>query len=293
MRAVRRVHAFADGRTLARRIARAARISHASVAVHRFPDGESLVRVAIPTGRHAYLLRSLHDPNAKLVEVLLAADALRRGGAETVTLIAPYLPYMRQDAVFRGGEPVSQRVIGRHLAAAFDGLLTVQAHLHRIASLREVVAGASASLSAAVPIGAWIGRDAGTCVIGPDEESRPWIEAIARSVEAELAIAEKHRRGDASVGVRLGSVPRGCRAVIVDDIASSGATLAATARAARPAGAAVVDAVVVHALFAPGARRRIRSAGVRRLVSCDTIPHPTNAISTAPLIAEAMRKGAR
>lgn len=285
---MRRLHAFPDSRSLARRIARAAGISLAPVAVHRFPDGESLVRVATPTGCDAYLVRSLHDPNAKLVETMLAADALRRAGAAAVTLIAPYLPYMRQDAVFRRGEPVSQRVIGRHLGAAFDGVVTVQAHLHRVASLGAVVPGNSSSLSAAAPIGAWLGRDADICVIGPDEESRPWIEAIARPVGAAFAIADKKRRGDVSVGVQLPRLPRGCRAVIVDDIASSGATIAAAARAARRAGAAVVDAVVVHAIFAPEARRRIRAAGVRRLVSCDTIPHPTNAISVAALIATAM-----
>jgi ribose-phosphate pyrophosphokinase len=289
--AMRRLHTFADSRALTRRIARAADLACAQVGVHSFPDGESLVRVATPAGRDAYLVRSLHDPNAKLVETLLATDALRRAGAQTVTLIAPYLPYMRQDAVFRRGEPISQHVIGRCLGAAFDGVVTVQPHLHRVDSLSEVVPGPSRALSAAGPIAAWIGRQSGTWVIGPDEESRPWVEAIACPIGASFAIAEKKRRGDVSVGVRLPRLPRGCRAVIVDDIASSGATIAATARAARRAGAAVVDAAVVHAIFARGAGRRIRSAGVRRLVSCDTIPHPSNAISVAPLIAAAMTAG--
>ncbi len=285
---MRRLHTFPDSAAFARRIARALGLAHGRVDVHRFPDGESLVRITTPAGRDAYLVRSLHDPNAKLVEVVLAADALRRAGADKVTLIAPYLPYMRQDAAFRRGEAVSQRVVGGWLGAAFDGVLTVQAHLHRVASLDEVVPGASRSLSAAKAIAAWLGHEPETCVIGPDEESAPWVEAIACPVGAAFAVAEKRRRGDASVGVRLARLPRGCRAVIVDDIASSGATIATTARAARRAGAATVDAVVVHAVFAPGARGRIRSAGVRRLVSCDTIPHPTNAISVAPLVAAAM-----
>jgi ribose-phosphate pyrophosphokinase len=290
---VPRLHAFADSLALARRIARAAGLACAPVRVHRFPDGESLVRVATPAGRDAYLVRSLDDPNSKLVEVMLAVDALRRGGAKTVTLVASYLPYMRQDAVFRCGEPLSQRVVGEWLGSAFDGVVTVQAHLHRVDSLCEVVPGASRSLSAARPIGDWIGRDAGTCVIGPDEESRSWIEPIACPIGASFAIAAKKRRGDAAVTVRLPRLPNGCRAVIVDDIASSGATIAATARAARRAGAAVVDAVVVHAIFAAGAERRIQAAGVRRLASCDTIPHATNAITVAPLLAAALAPGRR
>jgi ribose-phosphate pyrophosphokinase len=287
-RAERRLHTFADSARFGRRLARAAGLSSARVSVHGFPDGESLVRVARPVGRHAYLVRSLHDPNAKLVETVLAADALRRAGAETVTLIAPYLPYMRQDDVFRPGEPVSQRVIGGWLGRAFDGVLTVEAHLHRVRSLRAVVPGASRSLSAAPAIAAWLGDDPDAWLVGPDAESRPWIEAIARAARMSWLVATKARRGDRAVAVRLPRLPRGVRAVIVDDIASSGATIAATARALRRAGAGVVDAVVVHSIFAPGAQRRIRDAGVRHMVSCDTIPHPTNAIPVAPIVAAAI-----
>lgn len=284
----RRLHAFPDTSPCARRLARAAVLPYARVHVHRFPDGESLVRVARPVGRHAYVVRSLHDPNAKLVEIALAADALRRGGARTVTLVAPYLPYMRQDVAFRPGEPVSQRVVGDWLGRVFDGVLTVEAHLHRVATLGAVVPGRSRSLSAAPVIARWLRPGADTWVVGPDAESRPWVEAIARAAGAHSVVADKVRRGDRAVAVRLPRIPRGSRAVIVDDIASSGATIAATARALRRAGAGIVDAVVVHPIFAPGARRRIREAGVRHLVSCDTISHPTNAISIAPILADAI-----
>jgi ribose-phosphate pyrophosphokinase len=78
--------------------------------------------------------------------------------------------------------------------------------------------------------------------------------------------------------------------VIVDDIASSGATIAAVARALRHAGVGVIDAVVVHAIFGPGAEARIRRSKVRRLVSCDTIVHHTNAIHTAGLVAPLVRR---
>jgi ribose-phosphate pyrophosphokinase len=82
------------------------------------------------------------------------------------------------------------------------------------------------------------------------------------------------------------------RAVVVDDIASSGATLASAARALRRAGIPTVDALVVHALFAPGALERIRRAGVRRIVSTDSIPHATNALSLAPLLARTLSRAA-
>ncbi|MFZ0888948.1 MAG: ribose-phosphate pyrophosphokinase-like domain-containing protein, partial [Candidatus Binataceae bacterium] len=154
---MRRLYAFEDSARFARAIARAIGAQVMAARVHRFPDRETIVRIPAPASREAILVRSLNDPNRKLVETILAADALRRAGARRVTLIAPYLPYMRQDAVFHPGEPLSQRVIGIILGASFERVLTLEAHLHRIARLGDVIPGDARSLSAAPAIAAWIG----------------------------------------------------------------------------------------------------------------------------------------
>jgi len=279
-----RVHAFADSARFARDLARTAGRGCVPVRVHRFPDGESLVRVATPPGADAILVRALHDPNAKLVEVLLAGDALRRAGARRVTLVAPYLPYMRQDAVFRPGEPVSQRAVGRLLGGAFDRVLTVEAHLHRIRRLSEAVHAGGESISAAPAVAAWARTTGADLVVGPDVESAPFVRAVARAAGLPGVVGRKDRLGDARVRLRLPALAAR-HAVILDDIAASGGTLAATALALRRAGVRRIDALVVHAIFARGATARIRAAGVRRIVSCDTIPHPTNGVRVAPLVA--------
>lgn len=285
-----RVHAFPDSLPLARRLAASLRLPLRTVAASRFPDGESLVRVDHQRGDDAILVRSLHDPNAKLVEVILAADALRHAGARRLTLVAPYLPYMRQDAVFAPGEPVSQRIVGALLGGLFERVLTVEAHLHRIRRLSEVVPGSARSLSAAPALAAWVVRQApDALLVGPDAESAPWVRAVAHRAGVSWAVAEKQRLGARRVRLTLPPLPARRHAVLLDDIASSGATLAAAARALRRAGVATVDVAVVHALCAPGALDRIRRAGARRIVSCDTVPHPTNAIPVAPLLAAALR----
>jgi ribose-phosphate pyrophosphokinase len=280
------LHAFPDsarfGRALAQRLALRAR----PIECHRFPDRESLVRVRVEPTRRAIVVRSLHDPNAKLVELVLAADALRRSGARRITLVAPYLCYMRQDSVFRPGEPVSQRAVGEMLSRTFDRVITVEPHLHRTRSLRQVFGVPATAVSAAPALAAWISRSAGRpLLVGPDEESLPWVRSIARLADLPALVGQKERLGDARVRVRFPPFGAARRAVIVDDIASSGATLAAAARELRRAGVRDVDVAVVHALFAPGALGRLRRAGVGRIASCDTVPHQTNAIRVAALTA--------
>lgn len=287
------VHCFPDSLVFARKLASALGAPLARVALHYFPDAETRVRIE-PGTDHALLVRSLHDPNSKLFELLLAASALRDGGAPSVTLVAPYLPYMRQDRAFVRGEAVSQRVLGALIGHAFDGVVCVEPHLHRIRSLSEVFPCDARALSAAPAIARWVARQGEPCwVVGPDEESEPWVRAIGAAAGMPHVVARKQRVGDDAVVVDL---PRGLRApceraVIVDDIASSGATLAAAARAVRGAGALRVDAVVAHAIIAPGAEARIREAQIASLISCDTLPHPTNAIETAGLIADALLAG--
>jgi ribose-phosphate pyrophosphokinase len=285
------LHSFADTATLARQLARALGIPCAPVTIHLFPDGETLVRVLPAVGTQAFLLRSLHNPNAKLVETLLAADALRRAGAQRVVLIAPYLPYMRQDTVFTPEEPISQKVITDCLGRSFDHIVTIEPHLHRTHQLSDVFPCSAVALSAAPVLAQWIhhtGRR--SLVVGPDEESEPWIRAIADTARMPWVVGTKERLGDHRVRIHFPPLPACTRAVVVDDIASSGGTLAVAARTLHRAGIRTVDAAVVHAIFASGALRRIRTAGIRKIVSCDTIPHPTNAIRSLPLLVTAVKE---
>ncbi len=283
------VHAFDETAGLAKRLARALNARASLILEHRFPDRECLVRVAHRNDAEAIVVQSFNEPDGKLLPALLAADALHRAGARRVTLVAPYLAYMRQDRVFRPGESVSQTVFGECLGRWFDRVFTVEAHLHRIRRLSEATKCRGRSLSAAPVVAQWLARQApDALVVGPDEESQTLVESIARVAGVRWAAGIKTRIDDRRVRIRFPDLPAGDRAVIVDDIASSGATIAAAAGALRARGVRTLDAVVVHAIFARGALELMRRAGVRRIVSCDTIPHPTNRISCAPLIAAAL-----
>jgi ribose-phosphate pyrophosphokinase len=286
------IFGFDDSMAAARRLAALLDVPAFQVETRRFPDQECLVRVP-GSARTAILYRSLDNPDRKIVELLLAASAARDQGAKRVILIAPYLAYMRQDKAFHPGEAVSQRVIGRLIADHFDGLLTVDPHLHRVAALNEVVPVTPViSLSAAPLLASLIERAGNPVIIGPDSESRQWTESIAVPVGLDMLVASKKRSGDQDVSLTLPEAHqiRGRPAILVDDIISSGRTLIETARLLRAAGAASVEAIVTHCLAGADDLTRMMTEGVERISSSDSVAGPTNRACLAPLFARVLKE---
>jgi len=284
---------FDDYLDAGKRLAEALGCPFHLVEVHRFPDGEHRLRLPADLPEHVVVCRSLFDPNAKLVELLLLAQTARENSAQNLTLAAPYLCYMRQDAAFHPGEAVSQRIIGRLLAGLFDEVITVDPHLHRIDKLSEAVPAERAqSLSAAAPMAEFI-RDEGmqeALLLGPDEESESWVSAIAAISGNPYAVAKKVRLDDASVRIALPDIDmKGRRILLVDDMISTGRTAAESARLALAKGASSVECLVTHALMAGDAKEQLARAGVGRIVSTDSVPDESNRIFLAGLLAEALR----
>lgn len=287
--------AFDDEIVLARKLAEALACPLAIVQRHRFPDGETRLRLPPVLPWSVVMLRGLQDPNAKLTELMLSAAGARELGAGHLTLVSPYLAYMRQDLAFTPGEVVSQRHLGALLATVFDAVITVDPHLHRVATLDEVLPGRRGlALSAALLLGAHVAKtlpDARTkaLLLAPDEEAGQWVRAAALAHGLDHAVCRKQRHGDHDVEVALPDVDvRGRAVVLLDDVASTGRTLAAAARGALAVGAASVDVAVTHALFVGDALAQVHAAGVRHIWSSDCVPHASNAVSVVPLLAQAL-----
>lgn len=284
------VHAFAEDEAPARRLADVLGLPFRAVAAHVFPDGEVLPQVS-PGDETVLAYAGLDRPNGKLVRLLLACDAWRRAGVRRLVLVAPYMCYLRQDAVFSPGQPLSRDVIGGLLGAQFDRIVTVEPHLHRTADLGPVFAPASTTaVSAAEALGEALGAAGNPLVVGPDEESEPWARKVAGVLGCDHAVLRKVRLGDRRV--RLILPPelevRGRRVALIDDICSSGGTLAEALRLFAGLGAAALEVAVVHALFDAAAGRKLAKAGAGRVISTDSCAHSTNAVALAPLLARAL-----
>lgn len=279
---------FPEYHAQASALAVAAELPYQQVKVHHFPDGESQLLLPTALPQHLVICRSLYNPNEKLIELLMVADSARQQGVKTITLIAPYLCYMRQDKAFHPGEIISQQVIGKLLANHFDNVITVDSHLHRVHALSQAIPAQNAiNITATDPMVHFLQSHCEQpFLIGPDIESEQWVYAIATQYEMDYAIALKQRSGDKDVIVSLPDrAYQGRNIVIVDDVASTGKTLLAVANNLAAYQPASISVLVTHALFVNNAIAELKAANVTNIWSCDTIPHQTNVIRLAELLA--------
>lgn len=284
---------FVEEERQARHLAVALGLELQPIGQHRFPDGESRITLPPSLPHTVVLYCSLNHPDAKLVELLLTTRAARELGARQIILVTPYLCYMRQDMAFHPGEAVSQQIVGRFLADLVDAVISVDAHLHRIARLEEAIPLQHAiNITATSLLGdfliAQVPSDA--LLLGPDEESRQWVEQVARQGNFAFAVASKVRRGDREVEIHLPEMDyRQRHVVLVDDMISSGHTLAETATRLYHEGARTVEALCTHALYDEEAGDLLRHAGIGKIWSSDSVSHPSNAVQLAPLLAGAVK----
>jgi ribose-phosphate pyrophosphokinase len=268
-------------------------VDYGQIDVHRFPDEESLVRIPTGLSSHIIICLSLDKPNNKLIEIIFAAETARKYGASRITLVAPYLCYMRQDIENQPGEAVSQRIIGQMLAEYFDDVITVDPHLHRIDHLQEAIPLPNAIALMATPaVEQFLRcRPHKGMIFGPDEESGQWVTELAERLGFSSAVAKKVRHGDADVSIELPNADYTEKEIyIIDDMISTGNTIAQATQLLHAEGARCIRVITTHALFNSEAEKRLHLAGVESIWSCDSVQHHSNCIPLAPLLAQAIQK---
>ena len=275
-------------------------VAPGACAIRVFPDGELHVEIRESVrGHDVYLLQAAGPPAERhLLELLLLADACRRAGAARVTAVLPYFPYARQDRRAIGREAIGARVVADLLAAG-DLARIVAVDLHS-AAVEGFLAPPLDHLSA-VPVLAAALRDDPPergIVVAPDAGAAHLAERYAYALRLPMAIVQKVRLSGSDVAVRsvTGDVA-GRAPVIVDDMISTGGTVAATAAALLAAGCQpALTVVATHGLFVGPARERLASLGLRRLIVTDTLPAadlpglPVCVVSVAPLVADAIAR---
>ncbi len=261
--------------------------------VRHFPDGELYVRIDSPVaGRDVVLVCGLERPAEKILPLLFLAATAKDLGARRVGLVAPYLSFMRQDSRFHPGEGITSTYFAGLVSGAVDWLVTVDPHLHRWHSLDAIYKIPTEVVRAAPAIAGWLAEHvAAPVLIGPDAESEQWVSAVAQRIDVPYVVLEKTRRGDRDVSVTVPELAshRDRTPVLLDDIISTGRTMIATLAHLRTAGVREPICIGVHAVFADRAHDDLLAAGAARVVTCNTIEHPSNRICIADALAAGVR----
>ena len=270
---------------LATQVAKALNTKVVDVKYSRFPDGEHYLQAG-KIDDEMVIVGSVVD-NDSLVQLMLLVDAC---DTATNRLVLPYMAYARQDKRFKTGEPISSRVVARALSPGVSDVITVNIHEKEVLKSFFVPA---RNLSLAKDIGSYIrSLDLDNpLILAPDEGATVFAEQVASVGGWEYDHLEKTRLS----GVEVRMTPRQLSAtsrsvVIVDDIISTGGTIATAAAMLYQQGAKDVFTACVHGVFTGGAYVRLMATGIRDVICSDTIERSCSRISAADQIAETLRK---
>ncbi len=288
---------------LAQEIARHLKVPLGRAMVARFSDAEVNVElIENVRGRDVFLVQPTCPPvNDHLMELLIMADACRRGSAKSVTAVVPYMGYSRQDRRPRATRSaISAKVVANMMVGAgIDRVLTVDLHAEQIQGFFDIPV--DNVYASPVLLGdAWRQRYENMIVVSPDVGGVVRARALAKRLDdVELAIIDKRRPrpNESKVMNIIGEVAdKTC--VLIDDIVDTAGTLCLAAQALKDEGARKVVAYITHPILSGPAVERIANSGLDQLVVTDTIPLSEEAkkcprirqLSVAGLLGETIRR---
>ncbi len=280
---------------IAQRLAKKLHARYSPLTLKSFPDGDIYLRYNTSVkGQVVVIVQSFQpNPDMSLFDVLFAAETANDLGAKKVILVAPYLAFMRQDKRFHPGEAISSRIMAKLLNRSVDKIITIDTHLHRYHSMKDIFRIPAVNLTSNPLIARYVKkRWSKPVIIGPDWESYQWADDIAQQIGAEVTVLQKKRFTSRHVAVTMIKPVSiaGKDVVIVDDIISTGHTIAEAAKQAKKASAKSITAIGVHGLFVENAVNKLQKAGVTKIVTTNCISHNTNKIDITPLLVEELGK---
>lgn len=251
-----------------------------------FPDGEVNPRI-FKAPKEVILVNILSssqfDPNKYLLECIFAIKNLKERGTETIVLVMPYLPYSRQDAVFRAGESfTSKYVLEIFKGLGVTDIFSVTYHLHRLKAANIVKGINLHDVSGVTALGDYLQQynlESPLCV-APDEEAQKWAERVAEILKGDTAVLEKRRDTTTGEIKTRGVIPEKRSVIIVDDMISTGKTIQNAITICRQANATDITVCAVHGIFSQSVVWDVP------VITTNTIENQYATVDVTPLLAE-------
>ena len=275
--------------SLAKGIARELSAGYVDVAFERhsggFPDGERYVRLlGSVAGEHVVLVQTTH-PDSMIVELFLLADAVRDAGARRLTAVVPYYGYGRQDKRFLDGEAISAKTIAKHIAVDAEELLTATIHNPDMLTKFPLP---SREVSGIPALARSLKETRVDMLLAPDDNAVRFVKEASAITGLPFDSLSKKRIDSYTVRIHPKTLKvKGKSVAIVDDVISTGGTIATAAKELRAQGARRVIAACVHGLFVDNAEANLKTCD--EVIATDTIISPHTKVSVAPEFAAAIR----
>jgi ribose-phosphate pyrophosphokinase len=288
-------------RPLAEEIGQYLRVPLADAEVSRFSDGEVYVQINENVrGTDVFVIQPTCPPvNDTLMELLIMIDALKRASARRITAVLPYYGYARQDRKVQPRVPISAKLVADLLeAAGIDRVLALDLHAGQIQGFFRVPV--DHLFAGPVVMIDYLRKKElhDPVIVAPDAGGVERARAIAKRLNASLAIIDKRREGpNSAVAMHLIGDVRGRDAVVIDDMIDTAGTLIQAVSALEREGARRILACGVHPVLSGPALERIMSSPLEEIVVTNSIPVPpekrvarVTVLTVAPLLGEAIRR---
>ena len=259
------------------------KITLAKTISKRFPDNEFYFRILEDIkGKEVIIVQTTYpDPN--LIELFIIQNAVEESKAKKITVVIPYYGYARQDKKFQEGEPISAKAIAGLISLNADRVITVDPHKEHILDFFST----SAYSCTAVPeIAKYLNRKNIDLILAPDKGALDRAKQASEIINCDFDYMEKTRIDGDTVKMKPKKLQvKNKNVAIVDDIISTGGTMAIAIKELKKQGAGKVYVACTHGLFAGDSINKLKQAGCNEIISTDTIQSKYSKVKIAPCIA--------
>jgi len=250
----------------------------------RFPDNELYVRILDEINGKDIVIVQTTYPDPNIIELFLLQNAAEEAGAKSITVVIPYYGYARQDTKFQNGESISAKALAGLISLNADKVITIDPHKEHILDFFSTSA---YSCSAVPEIAKYLKQKNIDMVLAPDKGAVDRAKKASKIINCDFDYMEKTRIDGNTVEIKPKNLDAQNKNVaIIDDIISTGGTMALSIKELKKSGAKKVYVACTHGLFAGEAIKKLSSAGCEEIISTDTIVSDFSKVKIAPCIAK-------